>query len=153
VRVSDDLDISSIAVIGMAGRFPGAVDLAAFWNNIVNGVESISRLSDEELLAAGVPRHEFERASYVRARGVVRGIERFDPGAYGLNQAEAVLIDPQHRVFLECAWEALEGAGYDPVRFGAAIGVYAGTARSTYREYISKGHASTGAQFQVKLGN
>src|SRR5206468_2441003 len=106
--------------------------------NLVRGVESISQISEQDLLAAGVSRERLDRPNYVRARGMVDGADWFDPQAFGLNARDAALIDPQHRVFLECAWEALEDAGYDPMRFGADIGVYAGCGRSTYRRYLDR---------------
>ena len=95
-----------IAIIGMAGRFPGASDVASFWQNLRQGVEAISFFSDEELLAAGVAPSLLGRPDYVRAGGVLEGAELFDAGLFGVNPREAELLDPQQRVFLECAWQA-----------------------------------------------
>jgi amino acid adenylation domain-containing protein/non-ribosomal peptide synthase protein (TIGR01720 family) len=121
-----------VAIVGMAGRFPGAHDVEAFWTNLRNGVESISFFTDEELVAAGVPKAWLEDPNYVKARGSLEGADLFDAALFGYTPREAQLIDPQQRVFLECAWEALERAGYDPERFAGLIGVYAGATGNTY---------------------
>lgn len=121
-----------IAVIGMAGRFPGANNLEAFWGNLRDGVESIRVLSEPELLAAGVEPKVFHDGSYVRARAVLDDIDLFDAALFGFTPREAELLDPQHRLFLECAWEALEDAGYNPELYEGPIGVYAGASLSGY---------------------
>jgi acyl transferase domain-containing protein/acyl carrier protein len=141
-EIRDDSDEASIddgaegfeeiAVVGMAGRFPGASDPAELWRNLRAGVESISYFSDAELLAAGVDPALLVNPRYVRARGVLEGAELFDSGLFGLSPREAAITDPQQRVFLECAWEALEQAGIDPETFAGRIGVYAGAVFSTY---------------------
>ncbi|WP_394842169.1 amino acid adenylation domain-containing protein [Pendulispora brunnea] len=123
---------SDVAIIGMAGRFPGAPDVRAFWRNLCAGVESIATLTDEELLAAGVDPTLVSNPHYVRARAVLDGIDRFDAGFFGFSPREAALLDPQHRLFLECVWEAFEDAGYDPERAGGRVGVYAGSSLSGY---------------------
>ena len=101
-----------IAVIGMSGRFPGADSVEAFWQNIKNGVESITFFSDEDLLQAGTPTSLLRSPKFVKARALLNGVEYFDAAFFGLNAREAEIMDPQHRLFLECAWEALESAGY-----------------------------------------
>ncbi len=121
-----------IAIVGMAGRFPGAQNIAAFWENVRDGVESLSVLSDQDLVNAGVPDALRRDPNYVRVRGLMEGIDLFDAGFFGITPREAELMDPQQRLFLECAWEALEHAGYDPERFGGPIGVYAGSSSSGY---------------------
>jgi amino acid adenylation domain-containing protein len=120
-----------VAIIGMAGRFPGAADVAAFWRNLCDGVESISRFTDAELEDAFGPAIRNDPA-FVRARGVLEGVEDFDASFFEMHAREAELTDPQHRVFLECAWQALEDAGYDPARYAGAIGVFAGCSINTY---------------------
>ncbi|MGK3959521.1 SDR family NAD(P)-dependent oxidoreductase [Sorangium sp. So ce118] len=115
-----------IAIIGMAGRFPGARSVDAFWQNLRDGVESIAALSDQDLAAAGVPPEVASDPSYVRARAVLDEVEWFDAAFFGMTPREAEILDPQHRFFLECAWEALEHAGYNPEAFKGTIGVYAG---------------------------
>jgi acyl transferase domain-containing protein len=121
-----------IAVIGMAGRFPGARDLAEFWRNIAEGRESISFFSPEELLAAGREPELVENPCYVRARGVLAEAELFDAEFFGYSPREAEIIDPQQRIFLECAWEALEDAGYGSRRAAGSVGVYGGASTNTY---------------------
>jgi amino acid adenylation domain-containing protein len=127
-----DIDDKAIAVIGMAGRFPGARDLDAFWQNLREGVESVVFFSDEELRAAGVAPRLLARPNYVKAGMLLDEIERFDAAFFGFSHTEAEIMDPQQRVFLECAWESLEHAGYTPANFDGMIGVYAGAALNTY---------------------
>ncbi len=119
----------------MAGRFPGAPSLERFWENLRDGVESITFFSDEELAASGVPETVWRDPAYVRAKPYLERIELFDASFFGLTPREAALMDPQHRLFLECAWEALEGAGCDPERFAGRIGVYGGANLSSYLLY------------------
>ena len=126
---SDTDTIEAVAIIGTAGRFPGAKNVGEFWLNVVNGVESITRFSDEELEC----RHAINTSlknnpNYVKARAIMEDVEQFDASFFGFTPKEAELIDPQQRVFLECCWEALEDAGYDPERYEGLIGVYAGRA-------------------------
>jgi acyl transferase domain-containing protein/acyl carrier protein len=121
-----------IAIIGMAGRFPGAANVDEFWRNLKSGVESISFFSDEELLAAGVDPAVFNAPNYVKAGGALEGIDLFDASFFGFTPREAEIMDPQQRLFLECAWEALESAGYDPEQYGGSIGVYAGAGMNGY---------------------
>ncbi|MGK3998768.1 type I polyketide synthase [Sorangium sp. So ce1024] len=121
-----------IAIIGMAGRFPGAPDVATLWRNLCAGVESVAVLSEDELLAAGVDPALIARPDYVRARAVLDDIDLFDAELFGFTPREAAALDPQHRLFLECAWEAFENAGIDPERAGGPVGVYAGSSLSGY---------------------
>jgi amino acid adenylation domain-containing protein len=121
-----------VAVIGLAGRFPGAPDVESFWRNLRDGVESIRFFTDEELLAAGFPAELLGDPRLVKARGALAGAELFDAEFFGYAPREAQIIDPQHRLFLECAWEALEDAGYDPARFGGRVGVFGGATENTY---------------------
>ncbi|HEY0777634.1 MAG TPA: amino acid adenylation domain-containing protein [Gemmatirosa sp.] len=124
-----------VAIVGMAARFPGADGLEAFWRNLRDGVESIARFSDEELDAAVDPRLRAD-PQYVRARGVLRDVDRFDAGFFGLSPREAQLMDPQQRVFLELAWHALEHAGYVPERHDGPIGVFAGVYNNSYASTV-----------------
>ncbi len=126
---------TDIAIIGMAGRFPGARTIGEFWNNLRNGVESITRLSDEELRRAGVPESLLANPDYVKAGAALEDMEWFDAGFFGFNPREAAILDPQHRHFLECAWEALEDAGHVPSRFPGPIGVFAGSGHNAYLSY------------------
>ncbi|HEX8274264.1 MAG TPA: non-ribosomal peptide synthase/polyketide synthase [Longimicrobiaceae bacterium] len=121
-----------IAVVGMAGRFPGARDLDEFWSNLRAGVRSIRRFSDEELKAAGVSRRDREAPGYVPAAGVLDGAEMFDAAFFGITPREATVMNPQQRVFLECAWEALERAGYAAGGRAGRVGVWAAEGQNRY---------------------
>ena len=145
----------AVAVIGMSGRFPGACDVDSFWENIRHGVESIARFSADELAASGIPRSVLDDPRFVNAAGALEGIEDFDAGLFGYNPREAETIDPQHRVFLECAWESLEHAGYNPFGHDGLIGVYAGTGTSTYLERLKSDPtlAALLGHFQLSIGN
>jgi acyl transferase domain-containing protein len=131
-KTSENFDGSEIAIIGMAGRFPGAQNLDAFWNNLRNGVESITLFTDEQLLASGVDPEALHQPNYVKARPVLNDIELFDTAFFGFSIREAECMDPQHRLFLECVWEALEIAGYDPENYKGAISIYAGASINSY---------------------
>ncbi|MGV9967043.1 SDR family NAD(P)-dependent oxidoreductase [Streptomyces olivaceus] len=123
---------TDIAVVGMAGRFPGADDVGALWRTVRSGKEGITRFTEEELRAAGVPETLLRDPSYVRAGSVLDGVDLFDAGFFGYTPKEAQLLDPQHRLFLESAWHSLEDAGTDPARFDGTIGVVGGTGISWY---------------------
>jgi acyl transferase domain-containing protein len=124
--------MDGIAIIGMHGRFPGANDLDAFWRNLREGVEGLTFFSEEELIDAGIPPADVRAPDYVKAGGVLSDAGRFDAAFFGYPPREAARMDPQHRVFLEGAWAALEHAGYDPARYDGAVGVYAGVSLNTY---------------------
>jgi acyl transferase domain-containing protein/acyl carrier protein len=117
-----------VAIIGMAGRFPGAPGVKAFWENIKNGVELISFFSDEELAAAGISQDLINRPDYVKANGILDDVDCFDASFFGYSPREADVMDPQMRILHECAWEALEDAGYNPESYNRLIGIYAGSA-------------------------
>jgi acyl transferase domain-containing protein len=121
-----------IAIVGLSGRFPGAPDVRTFWQNLCAGRESVKVWTDEELLASGATPEMLREPAFVRARGVLEGAEGFDARFFGFQPRDADLADPQQRVFLECSWEALENAGYDPGRFSGSIGVFAGASLNTY---------------------
>jgi amino acid adenylation domain-containing protein/non-ribosomal peptide synthase protein (TIGR01720 family) len=126
-----------IAVIGMAGRFPGAKDLNEFWENLKNGVESISFFSDEELSDVGVDAELLNSPNYIKARGIAPDSEYFDSLFFGYIHVEAELMDPQTRIFHECAWEALEAGGYAPDTYKGRIGLYAGASTHLRWEVLS----------------
>jgi acyl transferase domain-containing protein/acyl carrier protein len=144
-----------IAVVGMSGRFPGAPDLAAFWRLLSEGAETITFFSDDELRADGVPEALLQDPEYVKAGSVLEGIDRFDAAFFGISPREAESMDPQHRLFLECAWHALEDAGYTPEGFDGAVGVYAGCARSTYWDHVNRfpDFVNKVGFLQVMIGN
>src|SRR5258705_6719751 len=106
--------VNSIAIIGMSGRFPGASNLDQFWQNLQYGKESVRFFSDEELLASGVEPSLLSNPQYIRAAAPLSDVDQFDSGFFNISPREAEIMDPQHRLFLECVWEALENAGYDP---------------------------------------
>ena len=123
---------SKIAIVGMAGRFPGARNPSRFWENLHDGVESILDRSDAELLGAGATPEELASAEYVKRASVFEDVPMFDASFFGFSPRDASIMDPQHRHFLECAWEALEDAGHPPQRFEGSIGVFAGSGMNTY---------------------
>ncbi len=147
---------TEIAVIGLSGRFPGAADVSRLWLNLVAGREGIHFFSAEELIAAGVAPELVARPEYVKAKGILGGVDLFDAAFFGLNPREAELMDPQHRVFLECAWEALEDAGWEADRFPGQVGVYAGLSMNTYLLTNLLSHMKLVASadtLQASLGN
>ncbi|SDY87557.1 SDR family NAD(P)-dependent oxidoreductase [Nitrosomonas sp. Nm33] len=130
-EILEDAELD-IAIIGMACRFPGANEIESFWRNLREGVESITFLSDEELRARGVPAEVLNDPHYIKAVAQLDDIDCFDASFFGYTPREAAETDPQHRLFLEVAWQALEDAGYDPSRYTDPIGVYAGCGVNTY---------------------
>ncbi len=123
---------SAIAIVGMAGRFPGARNVDEFWRNLRDGVESICTLTDTELSAAGVSAEELANPDYVKAAAVLEDVDMFDASFFGFSPRDAAIMDPQHRHFLECAWEAIENAGHTPEAFVGSIGVFAGSGMNAY---------------------
>lgn len=127
-EVRDD----DVVVIGIAARVPGAASLDEFWTNLCAGEESLTRFTDEELLSAGVTPEELRDPRLVRVRPILADVADFDTKFFGYAPSEARSIDPQQRLFLECAWEAVESAGYDLQRYDGSVGVFGGSAGSTY---------------------
>ena len=125
-------DVPMVAVVGMAGRFPQASGIAEFWDNLCAGRECFKRFTAAELRAAGVPQALCADERYVPVNGVLADVELFDAAFFGMTPRDASITDPQQRIFLELAWDALEHAGYDPGRYPGRIGVYAGCGPSSY---------------------
>ena len=125
-------EIEGIAIIGMAGRFPKARSVDEFWQNLKNGVECISFFTDQELEEEGIDPALLAAPGYVKAKGMLEDIELFDAAFFGVTPAEAESMDPQQRIFLECAWEALENAGYYSERCKEAVSVFAGVSLPSY---------------------
>jgi phthiocerol/phenolphthiocerol synthesis type-I polyketide synthase E len=121
-----------IAIIGMSGRFPGAGDIETFWQHLHDGVESIAVFADDEVEHSTIEPELAKHPDHVKAAGVLDNADQFDAAFFGYTPREAEIMDPQFRLFCECAWEALERAGYNPETPDAAIGVYAGAGRSAY---------------------
>ncbi|MFI9432600.1 amino acid adenylation domain-containing protein [Streptosporangium sp. NPDC052375] len=140
----DDLD-GHIAVVGLACRFPGAPDPAAFWSVLSDGVDAIWDYPESELRELGVGAGLLADPAHVRAGGKLDGVADFDAEFFGFTAEEAARTDPQHRLFLETAWEALEDAGYDPGRFDGQIGVYASTSANRYFLFHLFGNPAAGA--------
>src|SRR5579871_2584871 len=130
--VENSEPIDGIAIIGMSGRFPCAGSVQQFWENLCNGCESISSFTAEELIALGKDAATVSSTDYVARRAILGNSGQFDAEFFGFTPREAEMTDPQQRLFLECAWEALESAGYDPEKFPGMIGVYAGMSFSAY---------------------
>jgi acyl transferase domain-containing protein len=129
---NSEVDTIGIAIIGMSGRFPGAPDVRAYWENLCAGRESIETFDEATLLASGVDPSALADPTYVRAGPVLDGIDLFDAPLFDVSPSEARLLDPQHRLFLECAWEALEHGGYRGATGDLSVGVYASSTISTY---------------------
>jgi amino acid adenylation domain-containing protein len=123
--------LDGIAIIGMAGRFPRARDLQELWHNLRDGIDCISDFADGEL-EVPVPPEVLRDPRFVKARGVLDGVDLFDAAFFDIPPRQAELMDPQHRLFLETAWQALEDAGYDPQRYPGSIGVFGGVTLSSY---------------------
>jgi acyl transferase domain-containing protein len=151
INASERHDLA-IAIVGIAGRFPEARTIAEFWQNLQRGRDSISFFSEEELAAAGIEPTLVSNPRYVPARGIVQDIELFDANFFGYNPREAEVIDPQHRIFLQCAWEALETAGYNPDLFPGRIGVYASTSMSSYLQNLYLSQTTHLAEHSVAVG-
>jgi amino acid adenylation domain-containing protein len=122
----------SIAITGMACRFPGAAGIRQFWVNLASGTESIERLTLQELLAQGIDPEFAQRPDYVPAASVLRDVMMFDPDFFAMTPREAAITDPQQRLLLECAYDALCDAGHAPQSFDGPIGVFAGCGYGTY---------------------
>jgi amino acid adenylation domain-containing protein len=150
------MDEAAVAIIGMAGRFPGADDVGQLWQNLRDGVESVRRLHDDELLAAGVEPGRLADPDLVKAIAMPGGIDRFDAAFFGYSHREAEVMDPQQRLLLECAWQALEDAGYGGEPHPGPIGVFAGVSTNTYLLYQVLANPAILAALdplQIELGN
>ncbi|WP_158852434.1 type I polyketide synthase [Saccharothrix deserti] len=147
----------SVAVVGFSCRFPGAGDADAFWQLLVDGREALTRFTDEELAQRGVPTGLRRNPAYVPVGGLLADQDRFDPAPFGMSRTEAELLDPQQRVFLECAWHALEHAGL--ARGAGVTGVFAGAALSAYlatnlaHRFDPLGGADPAGSLQLHTGN
>ena len=155
IKLSNETKNRDIAIVGMSGRFPGAKDVEEFWDNLSKGVEAVSFFNDEELSKAGVDAALINNPDYVKARAVLDKAEYFDAAFFGFSPREAEILDPQHRLFLECAWEALENAGCNPDRFEGKIGVYAGVGLNHYllNLYLENGLIDSLGTYQTFIGN
>jgi acyl transferase domain-containing protein/acyl carrier protein len=145
-----------IAIIGMTGRFPGAKNTDEFWRNLRDGVESITFFTADELAESGLDQTLQKNPRYVGADGVIEDMDMFDAEFFSIPPREAELLDPQHRLFLECAWELMEQAGYDSESYSGRVAVYGSANLSTYlvRNVMSNPAArETVSFFQTMLAN
>lgn len=131
--MTDETDQTHIAIVGMVGRFGGAPDLDSYWRNIRDGVTSVRTIATEELLGAGEVPQRIAEPGYVSRHATLANAEWFDADLFGISPVDAAITDPQHRVFLEACWQAMEHAGYPPTATGATVGVYAGCKEPRYR--------------------
>ncbi|MGH9763450.1 MAG: type I polyketide synthase, partial [Blastocatellia bacterium] len=152
---ASELNGSEIAIIGMACRFPGANDVESFWRKLSTGTELITFLKDDEIAVSAFEPGQANIPSYVKAAALIDGADLFDAAFFGFSPKEAEIIDPQQRIFLECCWEALETAGYDPERYEGLIGTFGGARTDTYLYNLVSNLGSTGAPtaFDLGLGN
>lgn len=146
----------SIAIIGMSARLPGAHDIETFWSNLLAGEESIRFFSREEIIAAGVDPAEYNAPTYVPAHGALEHIEDFDASFFDYTPAQARVIDPQQRLFLETAWHALEHGGYGKIPANESVGVFAGCGQNDYLvnqvlPYLE--HSTDTSAYEAILGN
>jgi len=130
---SQDSLCNGIAIVGMAGRFPGARTIDEFWENLTEGVDTTTFLTTEELLAAGVPSNVITSPNYVRAAFTLEDSDRFDADFFDFSPAEAEILDPQQRLFLQACWHALEDAGYPPAIHPQPFGVFGSTSVPSYQ--------------------
>lgn len=155
-RLADTFPAHAIAIVGMAGRFPDAPDLDKFWANIRDGVESLRDFTDAEMDAAGVPEALRNNPNFVPRGTTLDGSDLFDAEFFQMSPGEAQIMDPQQRLFLECAWEALEHAGYAPGQIDVPVGLYAGVSMNTYllaHVLSNRAMAEAAGGYQLMLGN
>ncbi len=148
--------LEGVAIIGMAGRFPKAANVDEFWQNLIDSRDCIAFYTEEELIEAGIDPNTVKNPFYIKAKGEVGNVDMFDAAFFGINPREAEVTDPQHRMLLECAWEAMEHAGYDSFKYDGSIGIYAGKSMDYYLllnvyPYIKK-EISAGS-LQAAIGN
>ena len=146
----------AIAVIGMSCRFPGARNIQQFWDNLKNGIESVTQFSDQELTEAGVTPSQLNHPDYVRSGFIIEGEDQFDASFFGYSPREAEIMDPQQRLFLETVWEALEDGGYAAEQYDGSIGVFAGSRMSSYMVNVMDSKAlalGDSADLQVLIAN
>jgi myxalamid-type polyketide synthase MxaB len=148
--MNDEMAVEEVAIIGMAGRFPGAQNIYQFWQNLCNGVESRQVFTHR----AASPSDLHLQPDYVNSGFVLDGIDLFDADFFGFSPRQAQLTDPQQRLFLECVWEALEDSGINIQQYSGLIGLYAGTNMSEYIDLAAAhAHASVVDRLLVRWSN
>lgn len=154
--MNNHIEPTDIAIIGMSGRFPGAKNINEFWINLLQGKEMLQEFEDKELEANGVSASLLNHPEYQKVGAVVDDIDMFDANFFGFTPFEAKITDPQHRLFLECVWEALEDSGYVPAKFDGRIGVFGSTSMSSYlinNIMSSSDFSNEGINYPVLIGN
>nr|BBH88040.1 hypothetical protein KTC_27910 [Thermosporothrix sp. COM3] len=155
----DSNNSNAIAIVGMACRFPGAQNLHEFWQLLRDGVEAVTTFTEEELRASGIAPSDYTAENYVPIGTVIADQDCFDAAFFGMSATEAALLDPQHRLFLQCSWHALEDAAHLPEHFQGAVGVFAGSSLSAYlhknlhERFDPYTHANPAEMLQVSIGN
>ncbi len=152
---NNNIPDNSIAIIGMSGLFPGAENIDEFWVNLINGKDGYTTFSDEELLAAGIDPNLIQNPNYVKMSAVLEDSSLFDADFFGYTPREAEIMDPQHRLFLEHSWLALENAGYDPGKYDGSIGVFGGCSINNYliKALLNSPQVKTVGDFITMIGN
>lgn len=153
--MEDTTQIEGIAVIGMAGRFPQAANVEQFWQNLIKGKDCFTEFSIEHIVNEGISRETAESPTYVKRSPVLSDPGAFDNRLFKYSPREAELIDPQHRIMMECAWEALENSGHDPHRFPGLIGIWTGVGVNNYfiKNILSQGEFEEVADSQTIIAN
>ncbi|MDP4183345.1 MAG: beta-ketoacyl synthase N-terminal-like domain-containing protein, partial [Bacillota bacterium] len=146
---------NDIAIVGLSARVPGAKDIDQFWKNLCDGVESITTISDDEIMEEGISPELLKNPNYVKAWGVLEDVDKFDARFFGYNPREAIILDPQQRIFLEESWKALENAGYDSEKFKGLIGTFASVGMNTYINNLSSdnGPKNVANNYQIMINN
>ncbi|PCJ99580.1 MAG: non-ribosomal peptide synthetase, partial [Alteromonadaceae bacterium] len=155
-KIATETKVDDVAIIGMAGKFPGAKNVDEFWHNLRNGIESVQFFSDEELIASGNDPEQIKHPDFVKAGAVLEGVEFFDSQFFAYTPREADCLDPQLRMFLESAWASLEYAGYDVDSIDFPVGVFAGADASGYltkNVHPNRGNSEILSDFQLFLGD
>ena len=150
---SEEGNKGPVAIIGMALRYAGAQTVDQYWSNICNNVDALHSATDEEILDAGIDAGRLGDRAYVRPAAFIPNTADFDAPLFGFSARDAEIVDPQQRVFLECAWEAFEDAGYDPTGSGKDVGVFAGCGANSYRKQNLDPNMGTGAMLATMVGN
>lgn len=155
-NIKDNGYTNDVAIIGMVGRFPGANSIEQFWNNLKEGIESIAYSPGQNHESNVDISHKNNHGTFIKVNTLIEGVEFFDASFFGLSVRDAEMTDPQHRLFLECAWEVLENAGYDPQRYNGLIGLYAGVYANYYllrNVYPAYKHMDPAHEIQITIGN
>lgn len=150
-----DSKSNDIAIIGLSARIPGAKNIDEFWKNLCGGVESITTLSDQDIIEEGIDPEILKKSNYVKAWGVLDDVDKFDAKFFGYNPREAKILDPQQRIFLEEAWKALENSGYDPQRLNGLVGTFASVGMNTYIRNLDSesGPMNMANNYQIMINN